>query len=158
MKVLIAIDSSPASQRVLEEVAARPWPPNTLFCIATAVEVGRLAELPALIEDAKRECEQMVKTGAALLLRAKRCATTQSRKRSTLHRSAVCGKAGKLGSYRAYTAALSCRRRITSTEHLPWSATDSETLPITIRSNPLRPCEPSTMTSAFHFSASSKIT
>jgi nucleotide-binding universal stress UspA family protein len=77
MKVLIAIDSSPASQRVLEEVAARPWPPNTLFCIATAVEVGRFAELPALIEDAKRECEQMVKAGAAKLLCAKQTATTQ---------------------------------------------------------------------------------
>jgi len=77
MKVLIAIDSSPASQRVLEEVAARPWPPNAAFCIVTAVEVGRFAELPALIEDAKRECEQMVKAGAALLLRAKQTATTQ---------------------------------------------------------------------------------
>jgi nucleotide-binding universal stress UspA family protein len=77
MKVLIAIDSSPASQRVLEEVAAGPWPPNAAFCIVTAVEVGRFAELPALIEDAKRECEQMVKAGAALLLRAKQTATTQ---------------------------------------------------------------------------------
>jgi len=77
MKVLIAIDSSPGSQRVLEEVAARPWPPNTVFCIVSAVEVGRFAELPALIEDAKRECERMVKAGAALLLRAKQTATTQ---------------------------------------------------------------------------------
>jgi nucleotide-binding universal stress UspA family protein len=77
MKVLIAIDSSPASQRVLEEVAAGPWPPNAAFYIVTAVEVGRFAELPALIEDAKRECEQMVKAGAALLLRAKQTATTQ---------------------------------------------------------------------------------
>jgi nucleotide-binding universal stress UspA family protein len=77
MKVLIAIDSSPGSQRVLEEVAARSWPSNTAFCIVTAVEVCRFAELPALIEDAKRECEQMVKAGAALLLRAKQTATTQ---------------------------------------------------------------------------------
>jgi nucleotide-binding universal stress UspA family protein len=77
MKVLIAIDSSPGSQRVLEEVAVRPWPPNTAFCIVTSVEVGRFAELPALIEDAKLECEQMVKAGAALLLRAKQTATTQ---------------------------------------------------------------------------------
>jgi nucleotide-binding universal stress UspA family protein len=77
MKVLIAIDSSPASQRVLEEVAARPWPPDTRFCIVTAGEVGRFAELPALIEDAERESEQMVKAGAALLLRAKDTTTTQ---------------------------------------------------------------------------------
>ena len=77
MKVLIAIDSSPASQRVLEEVAARSRPPNATFCIVTAVEVGRFEELPALIEDAKRESEQMVKAGAELLLRAKQIATTQ---------------------------------------------------------------------------------
>jgi nucleotide-binding universal stress UspA family protein len=77
MKVLIAIDSSPASQRVLEEVAARPWPPDTAFCIVSAIEVGRFAELPALIEDAKCEREQMVKAGAALFQSAKHTATTQ---------------------------------------------------------------------------------
>jgi hypothetical protein len=31
MKVLIAIDCSPASERVLEEAAARPWPEGTTF-------------------------------------------------------------------------------------------------------------------------------
>ncbi len=77
MKVLIAIDSSPASQRVLEELAARPWPSNTAFCIVSAVEVGRFSELPALVADAKRECEQLVKAGAAKLLGAKQTATTQ---------------------------------------------------------------------------------
>ena len=41
MKVFIAIDSSPASQRVLEGVAAR-----TLLCAATAVDVVRFAEWP----------------------------------------------------------------------------------------------------------------
>jgi nucleotide-binding universal stress UspA family protein len=39
--------------------------------------VGRFAQLPALIEDSKRESEQMVKAGAALLLRARQTATTQ---------------------------------------------------------------------------------
>jgi nucleotide-binding universal stress UspA family protein len=77
MKVLIAIDSSPASQRVLEEVAARPWPSNTAFCIVSAVEVDRFSELPALVADAKRECEQLVKAGAAKLLYARQTATTQ---------------------------------------------------------------------------------
>jgi nucleotide-binding universal stress UspA family protein len=77
MKVLIAIDSSPASQRVLEEVAARPWPSNSAFCIVSAVEVGRFSELPALVADAKRECEQLVKAGAAKLLCANQTATTQ---------------------------------------------------------------------------------
>jgi nucleotide-binding universal stress UspA family protein len=77
MKVLIAIDSSPASQRVLEEVAARPWPSNTAFCIVSAVEVDRFSELPTLVADAKRECEQLVKAGAAKLLYARQTATTQ---------------------------------------------------------------------------------
>ncbi len=71
MKILLAIDSSPVSQQVLEEAMARPWPPNTMFLIVSAVDVGRFAELPALIDDAKRECEKIVKAGAALLAQAK---------------------------------------------------------------------------------------
>jgi nucleotide-binding universal stress UspA family protein len=77
MKVLIAIDSSPASQRLLEEAAARPWPKDTAFCIANAVDVGRFAELPALIDDAKRESEQILEAGAAVLARASHVATTE---------------------------------------------------------------------------------
>jgi nucleotide-binding universal stress UspA family protein len=77
MKVLIAIDSSPASQRVLDEVAARPWPSNTAFCIVSAVEVDCFSGLPALVADTKRECEQLVKAGAAKLLCARQTATTQ---------------------------------------------------------------------------------
>jgi nucleotide-binding universal stress UspA family protein len=76
MKVLIAIDSSPAPQRALEEVAARPWPSNTAFCIVSAAEVDRLSELPALVADAKCECEQLVKAGVAKLLYARQTATT----------------------------------------------------------------------------------
>ena len=53
MKVPIAIDSSPVSQRILEEVAARPCPSITAFCIVSAVEVDRFSELPALVADAK---------------------------------------------------------------------------------------------------------
>ena len=63
MKVLIAIDSSPASQRVIDEAVARPWPAGTTFCVVNAVDVTPLAELPALIEDATREGEQLVKAG-----------------------------------------------------------------------------------------------
>jgi nucleotide-binding universal stress UspA family protein len=77
MKVLIAIDSSPASQRILEEAAARPWPKDSTFCIANAVDVGRFAELPALIDDAKRESEQILKAGAALLRRVSHIVTTE---------------------------------------------------------------------------------
>ena len=55
----------------------------------------------------------------------------------------------------AYLASL-CR--ITSTEHLAWRATASETLPITTLSNPLRPWDPTTIKSACQVSASFKIT
>jgi len=77
MKILLAIDSSPASQQVLKEVAARPWPSKSTFVVVSAVDVGRFAELPALIDDAKRECEKIVRAGAALLARAKLPATTE---------------------------------------------------------------------------------
>ncbi len=68
MKVLIAIDSSPSSQRVLDEVAARPWPLDTNFFVLSVVDVQRFARLPALIEDAKREAFQLADAGAEQLL------------------------------------------------------------------------------------------
>lgn len=77
MKILIAIDSSSVSHQVLEEAVARPWPPDATFSIVSAVDVGRFAELPALIDDAKRECEKIVKAGAALLAHAKLRSTTE---------------------------------------------------------------------------------
>jgi nucleotide-binding universal stress UspA family protein len=77
MKILLAIDSSPVSQQVLEEVAARPWPPDSTFLIVSAVDVGPFAELPVLIDDAKRECEKIVKAGAVVLGQGKLAATTE---------------------------------------------------------------------------------
>jgi nucleotide-binding universal stress UspA family protein len=77
MKILIAIDSSTVSHQVLEEAVARPWPPDSTFAIVSAVDVGRFAELPVLIDDAKRECERIVKGGAALLAQAKLPSTTK---------------------------------------------------------------------------------
>lgn len=52
MKALVAVDSSPSSERVLEQAVARPWPAGTSFSIANVVDVQRFARLPALIEDA----------------------------------------------------------------------------------------------------------
>lgn len=67
MKVLIAIDSSPASERLTDEAVARPWPPRSSFCVVNAVDVNLFAELPALIADARREGERIVEAGAAKL-------------------------------------------------------------------------------------------
>jgi nucleotide-binding universal stress UspA family protein len=69
MRVLIAIDSSPASERVLDEAAARPWPEGTTFSVLNVVDVHRFARLPVLIEDARREADGLVKAGLQKLSR-----------------------------------------------------------------------------------------
>jgi nucleotide-binding universal stress UspA family protein len=68
MKVLVAIDCSPASERVVEEAAARPWPQDAIFSVVNVVDVQRFGRWPALIEDAKREAEQLVKRGTEQLV------------------------------------------------------------------------------------------
>lgn len=75
MKVLIAIDSSPSAQQVIEEAAARPWPAGTDFRVVNAVDVSRFAELPGLIEDARREGEKLVNAGVLKLTGAGLTAT-----------------------------------------------------------------------------------
>ncbi len=77
MKVLIAVDSSSASQQVLEEAAARPWPAGTTFCVANVVALQHYARFPALIEDAKREGEMAVKAGVEKLARAEHRASSE---------------------------------------------------------------------------------
>jgi nucleotide-binding universal stress UspA family protein len=70
MKVLIAIDCSPASERVLDEAAARPWPEGTIFTVVNVVDFQRFARFPVLIEDAKREADRLVKAGTEKLARS----------------------------------------------------------------------------------------
>jgi nucleotide-binding universal stress UspA family protein len=69
MKVLVAIDCSPASERALNEAAVRPWPEGTTFSVVNVVDLHRFARLPALIEDAKREADGLVKAGSEKLAR-----------------------------------------------------------------------------------------
>jgi nucleotide-binding universal stress UspA family protein len=38
MKILLAIDSSEYSAQAVTEVAMRPWPPDTVVCVLSAVE------------------------------------------------------------------------------------------------------------------------
>ena len=70
MKVLIAIDFSPASERVLDEAAARPWPEGAVFSVVHVVDVQGFARFPPLIEDAKREGDRLVKAGTEKLSRS----------------------------------------------------------------------------------------
>jgi nucleotide-binding universal stress UspA family protein len=77
MKVLIAVDSSPSSERVVEEAAARPWPAGTTFSVVHVVDVQRFARLPALIEDAKREGTRTVNAAVEKLCRAGHAASSE---------------------------------------------------------------------------------
>ena len=73
MKVLIANDCSPAADLVLAEAAARPWPKDTSFTVIHVVDLYRFAGLPALLEEGKRESDQVaaaVKVSAEPLERA----------------------------------------------------------------------------------------
>jgi nucleotide-binding universal stress UspA family protein len=67
MKILLAIDSSTASQYVVNTAAVRPWPSGTAFCVFTVIDMGLWEGLPALIKDAEREAEFLVKGAAEKL-------------------------------------------------------------------------------------------
>jgi nucleotide-binding universal stress UspA family protein len=67
MRVLLAIDPSSGSQRVVNEAAARPWPTGTAICVLSVVDMGRWENLPALIEDAKHAARVLVEAAAEKL-------------------------------------------------------------------------------------------
>jgi len=66
MKILVAIDASAASQAAINQVAARPWPPDSLFEILTASRPRSLA-LATIAEEMKARAQQLVDTAAAQL-------------------------------------------------------------------------------------------
>ncbi len=70
MKILVAIDHSAASQAVLKEVAARPWPPNTCVETLNVVEPVHLWTTSQTVEEAARQSAALVQ-GAAQELAAK---------------------------------------------------------------------------------------
>ena len=70
MKILIGIDSSPASHYVVEEAAARPWPARAMFALIHVVDPYQFAHVPKLLEDAKREGSALVNAAAHTLSRA----------------------------------------------------------------------------------------
>jgi len=61
MKILVAIDSSTASQYVISAAATRPWPSGTVFCVVNVVDLRQWEGMPVLIEDAKRQGQLLVK-------------------------------------------------------------------------------------------------
>jgi len=70
MKVLVAIDDSGASQYVIAEASARPWPTGTVLCVQCVVDMWVWDEMPELIEDAKRQAKSLVTAATGVLSRS----------------------------------------------------------------------------------------
>ncbi len=70
MKILLAIDSSSASQDVIAEAATRPWPSGTRFCVLHIVDVLGLGRSLAMIDEEKRYGQALVAAAAEKLVRA----------------------------------------------------------------------------------------
>ncbi|HEY2843597.1 MAG TPA: universal stress protein [Bryobacteraceae bacterium] len=67
MKVLVAIDDSPASQAVLREVALRPWPESSCLEVIHVVEPAHLWTDSATSDEAMRQAAQLVERAATEL-------------------------------------------------------------------------------------------
>jgi nucleotide-binding universal stress UspA family protein len=61
MKVLLAIDSSTASQYVIHTAVTRPWPSGSVFCVVNVVDMRQWEGRPVLIEDEKRKGQLLAK-------------------------------------------------------------------------------------------------
>jgi nucleotide-binding universal stress UspA family protein len=70
MKVLLAVDSSGASQYVIAEAASRPWPSGTVLCVQSVVDMWIYTTLPELVDDAKKETRLLVAAAADELRRS----------------------------------------------------------------------------------------
>lgn len=70
MKILLAIDSSSASQNVIAEAATRPWPSGTRFCVLHIVDVLGMGRSLAMIDEEKRYGQTLVAAAAEKLVRA----------------------------------------------------------------------------------------
>ncbi|HEV2288634.1 MAG TPA: universal stress protein [Candidatus Acidoferrales bacterium] len=77
MKILLAIDTSRASQDVICEAAVRPWPPATEFCVVHVVDVTGMAAFPALIEEDKLIGQSLVTHAVERLSRPGREISTE---------------------------------------------------------------------------------
>jgi nucleotide-binding universal stress UspA family protein len=63
MKVLLTIDPSHTSH-VVDAAITRPWPEGTVFCVISVVDMRHWDGLPALIEDARKQAEFIVKAAS----------------------------------------------------------------------------------------------
>jgi nucleotide-binding universal stress UspA family protein len=70
MKLLAAIDSSPYSQQVLDEIARRPWPAETTVCILHVIDWPQLPSSASLIQTLKQSANLLVESAAKRLCKA----------------------------------------------------------------------------------------
>jgi nucleotide-binding universal stress UspA family protein len=67
MKILLAVDETPASQLALEEVAGRPWPDATSIEVLSVVEQGQMWSMSETLESAYHQASELVERSTALL-------------------------------------------------------------------------------------------
>ena len=67
MKLLVAIDSSPVSKTVIDEVAKRPWPPGTTACVLNIIDWPQLQTNTSVIEAVKQSADSLLKSASAKL-------------------------------------------------------------------------------------------
>jgi nucleotide-binding universal stress UspA family protein len=67
MKILLAVDETPASQIAVEEVAARPWPDGTNVEVLSVVEPGQMWSMSETLESAYHQASDLVEKSTALL-------------------------------------------------------------------------------------------
>jgi len=70
MKVLVAVDDSGASQYVIAEAAARPWPTGTVFGVQCVVDMWIYPESPELVEEARVQAKSLVNAATCELTRS----------------------------------------------------------------------------------------
>ena len=70
MKVLAAIDNSDASEAVIKEIAARPWPPNSCIEVLNVMEHAHLWAVSQTAEEARQDSTDLI-DGAVKELRGR---------------------------------------------------------------------------------------
>jgi len=70
MKLLVAIDSSPVSSTVVDEVARRPWPSGTTACVLHIIDWSQLPSSASLIQAVKQSVDLFVKSASDKLGKA----------------------------------------------------------------------------------------
>jgi len=60
MKILVAIDHSDASEAVIKEIAARPWPPKTCIEVLNVLEHAHLWAVSQTAEEARQDSTDLI--------------------------------------------------------------------------------------------------